>query len=105
MDCNIWRDKRASRHVLDDQGRFAKTQHAFDGLDESGLGIDGLGLGGFFRFSENAREDLAGGIFPETDSGVEILNFGKAVIRNELEDVGFGDFLEASAEVTRFVFE
>src|SRR5256884_2945476 len=64
-----------------------------------------LGLGGFFRFSENAREDLAGGIFPETDGGVEILNLGKAVIRNELEDVGFGNFLEAAAEVTRFVFE
>ena len=51
------------------------------------------------------REDLAGGIFPETDGGVEILNLGKAVIGNELEDVGFGNFLEAAAEVTRFVFE
>jgi len=91
--------------AFDDQRRFAETQHAFDGLDESGLGIDGFGLGGFFRFPEQAREDLAGGIFSEADGGVEILNLGKAVIGNELEDVGFGNFLEAAAEVTRFVFE
>src|SRR5437016_7204706 len=91
--------------ALDHQGRRAKTEHAFDGLDESGLGIDGLGLRGFLRFSENAREDLAGGIFSEPDGSVEILNFGKTAIGNEFMDVGLGDFLEAAAEMTGFIFK
>src|SRR5882762_4255694 len=91
--------------ALDHQGRRAKTQHAFDGLDESGLGIDSLGLRGFFRFSKNAREDLTGRIFSETDGGVEILNFGETAIVNEFEDVRLGNFLEAAAKMAGFVFE
>src|SRR5438309_1029725 len=91
--------------ALNHEWRLAKTEHAFDGLDESGFGIDGLGLGRFFRFSENAGEDLAGGIFSETDGGKEILNFGKTAVGNEFEEIGFGYFLEAAAEMTGFVFE
>src|SRR5216683_1327248 len=91
--------------ALDDQGRLAEAQHPFYGFDKGRLGVNGLGRRGFLRFSENAREDLAGGIFSETDGGVEILNFGKAVIGNEFEHVGFRNFLEAAAEMTRFVFE
>src|SRR5713226_841668 len=87
------------------QGRFAEAQHALYCFNESGLGVDGFGLGGFFRFTEKAREDLAGGIFAETDGGVKILNFRKAVIGNQFEDVGFRNFLEAAAKMTRFVFE
>src|SRR5258707_1080968 len=91
--------------ALDDERRFAEAQHPFYCFDNRGLGVDGLGVGRFFRFSEKAREDLAGGIFSEADGSVEILHFGKAVVGNELEDVGFGNFLEAAAEMTRFVFE
>src|SRR5713226_421769 len=91
--------------ALDDQGRFAEAQHALDGLDQGGLGVCGLGLRGFFRFTEKAGEDLAGGIFSEADGSVKIFNSRKAVIGNEFEDVGFGNFLEAAAEMTRFVFE
>src|SRR6266567_978839 len=57
------------------------------------------------RRSEKAGEDLAGGIFSETNGGVEILRFGKTVVGNKFVDVGFRDFLEAAAEVARFVFE
>ena len=75
------------------QGRFAKAQHAFYCFYESGLGVNGFGLGGFFRFTEKARENLPRRIFSEADGGVKIFNFGKAVIGNEFQDVGFGNFL------------
>src|SRR6266852_4521942 len=53
--------------TFNNQGRFAEAQHALYCFNESGLGVDGFGLGSFFRFTEKAREDLAGGIFSETD--------------------------------------
>src|SRR5260370_5174585 len=70
--------------ALDDQGCLAKAQHAFYGFDERRLGVKRFGLGGFFRVSWNARKNLAGGIFSETDGSVKILNPGKAVIGDEL---------------------
>src|SRR5712692_9329357 len=91
--------------TFNNQGRFAEAQHALYCFNESGLGVDGFGLGSFFRFTEKAREDLTSGIFAETDGGVKILNFRKAVIVNQFEDVGFRNFLEAAAKMTRFVFE
>ncbi len=87
------------------EGSLAEAQHAFYCFYEGRLSVNGFGLGGFFRLTEKARENLAGGIFSETNGGVKILNFGKAVIGNEFQDVRFRNFLEAAAEMTRFVFE
>src|SRR5260370_13187447 len=91
--------------ALHDQGRFAESQHALDALDEGGPSVQGLGFRGFFRFSEKTREHLPSGIFSEANGGVEILHFRKAIIGSKFEDVGFGNFLDAAAEVARFVFE
>src|SRR5260370_1023001 len=85
--------------AFDDQRRLTETQHALDGFDESGLGVHGFGLGGFFRFSEKARENLAGGIFSEANGGVEILSFGKTVVGNKFVDVSFRNFLYAAREL------
>src|SRR6266852_2035976 len=75
------------------QRSFAKAQHALYCFYEGRLGVNGFGIGNFFRLTEKARENLAGGIFSETDRGVKILNFGKTIIGDESEDVRFGNFL------------
>ena len=79
--------------TFDDERSFAEAQHAFYCFYQSGLGVNGFGLGGFFRFTEKARENLPRRIFSEADGGVKIFYFGKAVIGNEFQDVGFGNFL------------
>src|SRR5882762_462104 len=91
--------------ALDDERSFAEAQHALHCFYERGLGVNAFRFRGFFRFSEKAREDLAGGILSKADGGIKILNPRKAVVGNEFEDVGFRNFLEATAEMTRFVFE
>ncbi len=91
--------------TFNDERSFAEAQHALYCFYEGRLGVNGFGLGGFFGFTEKACEDLAGGIFSETNGGVKILNFGKTVIGNEFQDVGFRNFLQAAAEVARFIFE
>ena len=48
---------------------------------------------------------MASGIFSEADGGVEILRFGKAIIRKQFVEVRFWNFLEAAAKVARFVFQ
>src|SRR5258706_2316433 len=91
--------------AFDDERSFAETEHALDGLDQGGLGVNTFRLFGFFRLAEEAREHLARGIFSEADGSVKILSLGEAIIRNKFVDVGFGNFFQASAEVARFVFE
>src|SRR5260370_3815097 len=90
--------------AFDDERSFAEAQHALHCFYEGGLGVDAFGLRGFFRFTEKAREDLAGGIFSETDGSVKILNPKKAGIRNEFVGVGFINFLHTPASTTTLSF-
>src|SRR3984893_887481 len=91
--------------ALDDQRSFAEPQYALDGLDQGGLGIDSLRLVVLSRFAKHAREDLARGVFAEAHGGIEVLDFGEAMVGNKFHHVLFGNFLQAAAEVARFVFE
>src|SRR5258708_31415016 len=49
------------------QGSFAEAQHALYCFYQRRLGVDGFGLGNFFRLTENARENLAGRVFSPTN--------------------------------------
>src|SRR5258706_4443525 len=91
--------------AFDNERSFAETEHALDGFDQGGLAVNAFRRFGFFRLAEEACEHLARRILSKADGSVKILDFGKAVVRNQLEHVGFGNFLEAAAKVARFVFE
>src|SRR5579885_720316 len=92
--------------ALDHQGSFAKAKHAFDRGDNGRLRGCGIGrAGGFGGFAEDSGEDLARGIFSEADGGVEVLRFREAMLGGQLEHFVLGNFLQAFAEMARFVFE
>src|SRR5260370_42511534 len=90
--------------ALDDERSFAEAEHALDGFDERGLGVNGFGLGGFFWLSVKAGEDLAGGIFFENNGGGGVVRFGKAAVGHKCVDVCFREFFEAAAGVGRVGF-
>ena len=91
---------------LDDQRRFAKSQHSLDGFDQRGCGI---GRGGFFRhscrFIKQARKDLPSGVFSESHRCINVLEFRESIVSQQLGDLCFGDFLQTLAKVARFVFD
>ena len=64
-----------------------------------GLESSGFRLRGLLRLAKQTRENLPRGIFAETNRRVEIFLFRKAVVREQLVPIRFGNFLQAAAEV------
>ena len=91
--------------AFDDQGRFAKTEHALDGFDQSRLGVGFGFLRLLGRHAEIAREDLARRKFAESDGGKKVIDLRKSVFRAELLQILVGNFLQTLREIPRFVFE
>jgi len=91
--------------AFDDERRFAKPEHALDGFDKGRLGVLRRGLGRFRGIAENARENLARGIFSEAYRRIEIVNLGETGIRCDPQQILLWNFLEAAAEVARFLFQ
>src|SRR5216683_8026030 len=90
---------------LDDQGRFAKTQHALYGSDQGGLGVVNVGSRGLSRLTQNFCKNLPGRIFSKAHRSVQIFNLGKAPLRGGCLPITFRYFFQAAAESARFFFQ